>query len=175
MLFLARLDEASAAPICSWIEVGLVLARLATYFEVLAEERSVSIRIEVGATVGGAPNVWAEESLLARALSNLVSNAMRYAPRGTEIVCSANIAADQTVSFAVSNLGEPIATEDQVRIFERFVRIDASRQNSASGSGLGLAIVRSIMDLHGGSVALDSAAGQATRFILKFPAPSAPR
>jgi two-component system heavy metal sensor histidine kinase CusS len=65
--------------------------------------------------------------------------------------------------------GPPIAAAHQPRIFERFYRADAARQDSASGSGLGLAIVRSILEMHGGTAAVDSGPGRATVFVLQFP------
>jgi two-component system heavy metal sensor histidine kinase CusS len=71
----------------------------------------------------------------------------------------------------VANEGPAIPAEHLPLIFERFYRVDASRQGSASGSGLGLAIVKSIMDMHRGRVTVTSATGKPTIFSLRFPAP----
>jgi two-component system heavy metal sensor histidine kinase CusS len=106
-------------------------------------------------------------------LSNLVSNALQFAPRGTAIRLSAQVAQDGSCELRVANEGPAIPADQQARIFQRFYRVDSSRQGSALGSGLGLAIVRSIMELHRGSVSVESEAGNPTVFTLHFPPPPA--
>ncbi|MDB5858384.1 MAG: Sensor protein [Ramlibacter sp.] len=172
MLFLARADN-QAAVAARWTDVRSALERVAGYFELLAEERGVVLELDCPAPSGAAPRVWADESMLVRALSNLVSNALQYAQRGTAIRLAAAEGAGGDCRIEVSNEGPPIAAEHQPRIFERFYRVDASRQGSASGSGLGLAIVRSIMELHRGTVSVASAPGRRTVFRLHFPAEGA--
>jgi two-component system heavy metal sensor histidine kinase CusS len=171
MLFLAHVDNDQAALTARWIALDAALERVISYFELLAEERGITLRKEVRATPGVEPRVWADETMLIRALSNLVSNALRYAPRGTCIELTATVESGRSCSIEVSNEGTPIAAEHLPHIFERFYRADPSRQDSASGSGLGLAIVRSIMDLHRGQASVQSGAGLRTVFSLQFPAP----
>ncbi len=168
MLFLARADRQPAIEAQS-VRLADVLQRVVGYFELLAEERGVVLKMEVQAAPGVAPRIWADESMLGRALSNLVSNALRYAPAGTAIRLHAQPAADGSCTIRVANDGPPIAAEYLPRIFERFYRADAARQGSASGSGLGLAIVRSILEMHGGTAAVDSGPGRPTVFALRFP------
>jgi two-component system heavy metal sensor histidine kinase CusS len=113
--------------------------------------------------------------MLIRALSNLVSNALRHAASGSRVEIAAHVDPAGSCTIEVSNEGEPIPREQQARIFERFYRGDASRHGSSSGSGLGLAIVRSIMELHGGTAGVLSEPGGRTMFILRFPPrPAAP-
>jgi two-component system heavy metal sensor histidine kinase CusS len=109
--------------------------------------------------------------MLIRAVSNLVSNALRHTQGGTCIELVATIEGDGSCTIDVTNEGSAIAPEHQARIFERFYRADASRHGSASGSGLGLAIVRSIMELHRGQAEVHSAPGERIVFSLHFPAP----
>jgi two-component system heavy metal sensor histidine kinase CusS len=168
MLFLARADNQPALA-AHWFDLPAALQRVAGYFELLAEERGVVLRIEVQAAAGVPPRAWADEGMLVRALGNLVSNALQYAPQGSAIRLRAQASLDGGCTLEVANDGRPIPAEHQARIFERFYRVDASRQGSADGSGLGLAIVRSIMDLHGGTAAVDSGPGRATVFTLRFP------
>jgi len=173
MLFLARADDhAAISP--QWVDVDAALARVMGYFELLAEERGVSLRMQIDADPSAPHRVWADETMLVRALSNLVSNALRHAMPGTPVVLSASVERSGACSLRVANEGPPIAPEHQPLIFERFYRVDASRQGSASGSGLGLAIVRSIMDSHHGQVSVTSSAGAPTVFTLHFPAPAVP-
>jgi two-component system heavy metal sensor histidine kinase CusS len=173
MLFLAQVDNDRAALSLGWIALDPALERVIGYFELLAEERGVVLQKTLRAAAGVERRVWADETMLIRAVSNLVSNALRHAPSGTCIELAAEVGADGRCTIAVSNEGPAIAGEQQARIFERFYRGDVSRHGSATGSGLGLAIVRSIMDLHGGSASVRSAPGERTVFILHFlPAPS---
>jgi two-component system heavy metal sensor histidine kinase CusS len=169
MLFLARADN-QAGIAARWIDVQAALERVAGYFELLAEERGVVLELDLQAPPGAGRRVWADETMLVRALSNLVSNALQHAQRGTAIRLSAEVGAGGDCTIRVSNEGPTIPAEHQPRIFDRFYRVDASRQGSATGSGLGLAIVRSIMEMHGGTVDVASAPGERTVFTLHFPA-----
>jgi two-component system heavy metal sensor histidine kinase CusS len=173
MLFLARADDPQAATNRRWIDLQPTLERGRGYFEMLAEERGVTLAIEMQGAEPAWQQVWADETMLIRALGNLVSNALRYAPRGGRVVVATTPHDGGGCTLAVTNDGPPIAPEHQQRIFERSFRIDESRAGSATGSGLGLAIVQSIMDLHGGTVGVISGEGQRTMFRLWFPGPVA--
>ncbi len=93
--------------------------------------------------------------MLRRALSNLLSNALRYTPTGETIVVRCQTV-DHLVQVTVENPGTPIAPEHLPRLFDRFYRIDPSRQRKGEGSGIGLAIVKSIVVAHKGTVAVTS-------------------
>lgn len=169
MLFLARADNAQAVVAREALDVREALGRVCTYFEQVAEERHVKIVVEVAAADDA--RVWADESMLVRAVSNLVSNALRHAVTNTDVRLTARFDADGTCRITVSNEGPPIAPDVQARIFERFYRGAQAREQSSSSSGLGLAIVRSIMELHGGSSSIRNATGHPTTFELVFPPP----
>ncbi len=172
MLFLARADDPHAATQRRWIDLQRVLERGRGYFELLAEDRGVVLEIDMTGPEPAWQQVWADETLFLRALGNLVSNALRYAPRGSTVGVSTTPHAGGACTLEVSNDGPPIAPEFQDRIFERSFRIDGARADSASGSGLGLAIVKSIMDLHGGTARVISGVGRRTIFRLWFPGPT---
>jgi len=174
MLFLARADDPQTATNRLWIDLHRVLERGRGYFEMLAEERGVTLALEMQGAEPVWQQVWADETMLIRAVGNLMSNALRYAPRGSSVIVSTRLHDGGGCTLEVSNQGEPIAEEHQQRIFERCFRVDASRAGSATGSGLGLAIVKSIMDLHGGTASVISGPGRPTAFRLWFPGPVAP-
>jgi two-component system, OmpR family, heavy metal sensor histidine kinase CusS len=171
MLFLARADDPHAAINRRRIDLQPLLERGRGYFELLAEERGVALQIEMQGAEPAWQQVWADETLFIRALGNLVSNALRYAPRDSRVTVSTTPHDGGSCTLEVSNDGQPIAVADQHRIFERSFRVDESRAGSASGSGLGLAIVKSIMDLHGGTASVISGEGRHTVFRLWFPGP----
>jgi two-component system heavy metal sensor histidine kinase CusS len=171
MLFLARAEDPRASLEREWIDLSMASVRLHDYFEPLAEERGVGIQCGLRGSEDGPRRVWADKTLLLRALSNLISNALRYAPAGSTVSVLATPREDGACLIEVSNLGPAIAAGEQQRIFERLFRIDPAREGSASGSGLGLAIVKSIMEMHGGRASVRSAEGEPTTFGLWFPPP----
>ena len=172
MLFLARADDPHAATNRRRIDLQPVLERGRGYFEMLAEERGVALQLDMQGAEPVWQQVWADETLFIRALGNLVSNALRYAPRGSTVIVSTMPHDGGGCTLEVSNDGPPISPEHQQLIFERSFRVDESRAGSASGSGLGLAIVKSIMDLHGGTASVISGEGRRTMFRLWFPGPA---
>jgi len=173
MLFLARADDPHAATNRLWIDLRPVLERASGYFEMLAEERGAVIELDMqGAEPPAWQQVWADETMLVRALGNLLSNALRYAPRGSTVNVATHVHDGGGCTLEVSNDGPPIPSELHERIFERSFRGDESRAGSASGSGLGLAIVKSIMELHGGTATVISGMGRRTMFRLWFPGPA---
>lgn len=172
MLFLARADDPHAATHRRWVDLQVLIGRGRGYFEMLAEELGVVLKIDTTSTESSGHRAWADETLFLRAFGNLVANALRYTPRGSAIVISTLAHAEGACTVEVCNDGPPIAPEHQARIFERSYRIDGSRAGSASGSGLGLAIVKSIMDLHGGTASVISGTGRPTIFRLWFPGPT---
>jgi two-component system heavy metal sensor histidine kinase CusS len=172
MLFLARADHAGAALQREWIDVQDLGTRVREYFESLAEERGVRLAFEFGADAVAPQRLWADRTLLARALGNLLSNALRYAPAGSVVTLGVTPGAGGAARIAVTNTGPAIPPALHRKIFERLFRADPARVGSAQGSGLGLAIVKSIMDLHGGSAAVHSSEA-CTVFTLWFPAPAA--
>lgn len=162
MLFLARAQQESVAVKVMPLAVKDEFLRVCDFFENMAQERCLQL-LRVGDGM-----VAAEAQLLRRALSNLLSNAIRHADRGSSIELSARHDADG-VTLSVSNAGPAIAPQHLPHLFERFYRIDAARSDASGSTGLGLAIVSAIMQLHGGRANVKSQTGM-TIFSLTFPA-----
>lgn len=106
---------------------------------------------------------------LQSALSNLVSNAVRYTPAGGRIDVTVDRGADSSLVFEVRDSGPGIAAEHLPRLTERFYRVDRSRSRESGGTGLGLAIVKHVMQRHGGSLSIASELGKGSCFRLVFP------
>lgn len=106
---------------------------------------------------------------LQSALSNLVSNAVRYTPQGGRIEVHAFISEDGNLNLQVKDTGSGISPEHLPRLTERFYRVDRSRSRESGGTGLGLAIVKHVMQRHGGHLQIASIAGQGSCFNLIFP------
>ncbi|HEY6610865.1 MAG TPA: heavy metal sensor histidine kinase [Pseudomonas sp.] len=161
MLFLARTEQPQASVNRETVDLHGLVEQLCEYFEGMAEERELQL---VNRTDG---TLQADQGLLRRGLANLLANALRHAAPGSPVSIASQLR-DGRLEVSVHNLGEPIAAEHLPRLFERFYRCDPSRAQPGDSGGLGLAIVRSIMQLHGGSVRVESGE-QGTRFILDFP------
>ena len=162
MLFLARSERAGTPIDVRRLDAAEEASRVAGYYDSLAEDAGVLVKVDGRAWVD------ADLTLYQRALSNLLSNALAYAPRGSVVTIDCAEQGGAT-TIAVSDTGPGIDAQHVERIFERFYRVDPSRHDSASGTGLGLAIVRSIMDNHGGECGVDSDPGRRTTFWLRFP------
>jgi two-component system heavy metal sensor histidine kinase CusS len=161
MLFLARTDPASALRQRQALNAADEVTRIADYFEGLAGDVGIRIRAE------GEGMIWAEPMLLRRALANLCANAIKYGAPGSELVIQTITDAEGTY-LRVKNLGDTIPAEHLSRLFERFYRVDESRERSAQSNGLGLSIVATIMQLHNGRYSVSSEDG-VTCFELFFP------
>lgn len=163
MLFLAQADHLQSQPGQDTIDLATEIRALFDYFEAWAEEANVRMTFE-----GAAPNVRGDRLMLQRALSNLISNALRYTPDGHTLkVCLSEV--NGMVEVAVQNTGAKIDARHLPHLFDRFYRVDPARQYKGEGAGLGLAIVKSVAQAHGGKVGVTSAAG-ITTFYLRLPA-----
>ena len=130
-------------------------------------------------------HVHANALLIEQAIGNLVSNAIRYSPRGRAIEISArsdntqhahaaagnasNMAGTRMALITVADQGPGIPEKHLPRLFERFYRVDSARSREDGGTGLGLAIVKHIAMVHGGSVIAESVIGHGSRFSLIIP------
>lgn len=162
VLFLARAESPQFAIRRTQFDARRELQHIVEYFEGPSSEAGIDVRVE------GFGNINAERELFRRAISNLLANAIRYTPRGAEIVLGIEVD-DQATRICVTNPGEGIAAVDLERIFDRFYRADKSRATASSSAGLGLAIVKTILELHGGDVTVTSEPLGATCFCLSFP------
>ena len=110
--------------------------------------------------------------MLRRALSNLLSNAIRYTAAGQAVTVSLVAQSNDRVMIRVENPGLTIDPEHLPKLFDRFYRADPSRQRKGDGAGLGLAIVKSIIEAHGGSITVQGD-GEQMIFEIQLPCVSA--
>ncbi|HJV24955.1 MAG TPA: heavy metal sensor histidine kinase [Aromatoleum sp.] len=162
MLFLAQADNGLLPRPAETLSLADEAHALVDFYEALAEEKGVRL------TVTGDARVPGDRLMLRRAISNLLSNALRHTATGGAVTIVIDIADDGMARLAVGNPGETIPAEHLPRLFERFHRVDPSRTRQGDGAGLGLAITRSIVEAHGGRVAVASAQGLTT-FSLYLP------
>ena len=135
--------------------------------------------MERGLTLGSSvpsalPAVVADPDRVVQILTNLVANAVNYTLTGGEVIVSARAHGDE-VHVSVSDTGIGIAPEDREKVFDSFFRADDSVVQDAPGTGLGLPIVRSLVEMHGGRVWVDSEMGEGSTFTFTLPAVEARR
>jgi signal transduction histidine kinase len=114
------------------------------------------------------PLVYADGDRLTEILLNLTDNALRHVPAGGRIEVAARVEGD-FVRIGVADSGPGVASPDRQRIFDRFYRVDRSRNSSTGGSGLGLAIVRALVEAHGGTIRVEDAQKGGALFSFTLP------
>ena len=160
LLFLARAESAEQQTERSLFNGRAALEKIAAFYQASAEER------HIGMTCSGEAKIFADPILFNRAIGNLVDNALRFTPDGGSIrIAIRDLRSGAEIS--VSDTGSGIAPEHLPHVFHRFYRADPSR--SSAGTGLGLALVKSIVDLHGGSAAIESEVGRGSTVVLTLP------
>ena len=155
----------AATPVAELVEVDVARAirNAVELHRPAAASRSLELRSELPDRLAGR----ADADQLAQVLANLLQNALRYAPEGGTItVRGEHRAADVLVT--VANTGTEIDPAELPRLYERFYRIDPSRDRRSGGAGIGLAIVKQLVEMWGGRVGAESRDGQ-TRFWFSLP------
>jgi len=145
--------------------IGDLISDTIEAFSALARQRSV--RLEGSASPDADPVVM-DGQKVGRVLNNLLDNALRHTPAGGTVRVKASLMQEQ-VQVEVADSGEGISGEDLPHVFERFYRGEKSRSRATGGAGLGLAISAGIVEAHGGTIGVDSIAGQGTRVWFTLP------
>ena len=165
MLFLAKADNGMITPDLEDHNLATIGASVLEYYEYAADEKGLKLIM----SCEGVTWVQGDNLMLRRALSNILSNAVRYADEGTVVVIEVS-RADDWVLLKVSNQGPIISAKHIDKLFDRFYRIDtARREGSTLNAGLGMAITRSIIEAHKGTIECSSA-DRITTFEIKLAA-----
>jgi two-component system heavy metal sensor histidine kinase CusS len=166
MLFLAKADNGLIVPSSEIVDLAAEVRELFGFYEAFAEEHGVRLAL------AGAGSIPGDRLMIRRALSNLLSNAIRHTPRAGSVTVLIDQRKSGETQLTVENPGEDIEPEHLPRLFDRFYRVDPSRQKASEGAGLGLAITKSIVEAHKGTIQAFSSNGS-TRFAITFPAAGA--
>jgi two-component system heavy metal sensor histidine kinase CusS len=162
MLYLAKADHGLLMPKREPLELAQEADMLLEFFAPLAEDAQVTL-----SRVGGG-HLEGDRSMLRRALSNLLDNALRFTPAGGEVRVQI-VDQPKGLKLTVENSGAQISEDLLPRLFDRFYRADPARhEGSSEHAGLGLAITESIVRAHGGKIHCESENGW-TRFVIELP------
>ncbi|MGB3651777.1 MAG: HAMP domain-containing sensor histidine kinase [Rivularia sp. (in: cyanobacteria)] len=162
LLLLARTDKVSAIHQKS-VHISLILSDLMQLYEAIAREKDISLNAKLTEDLYFS----GDEALLKQVFTNLLQNALHYTVAGGSVTVEAKkVNFKIVVNFRDTEIG--IAPEHLDKIFERFFRVDKSRSYQTGNSGLGLAIVREIVQLHKGTISVESKLGIGTCFTICF-------
>lgn len=170
MLALTSLERADVSDrlVTQPTPAGALLHAVRVHLEPEARQKNIPIVLHVSKSL----YIEANARLAEQAITNLISNAIKYCPPGTRVtvrVREVEEEGERFVEFEVADEGPGIAPEHLPRLFERFYRVDKARSREFGGTGLGLAIVKHIALVHGGSIIAESEPGKGSKFRLLFP------
>jgi two-component system heavy metal sensor histidine kinase CusS len=164
LLLLARAELPARELDREPIDLSSELERIHEYYDVLMADAEIEWVVRCPAEV----TIQANRPLLQRAIGNLIENALQHTPPGGAIaVCV--MSNELSLRIEVADNGAGIPSEDLPHVFDRFYRVEKDRSSSTGGSGLGLAIVRSVMELHGGEVTIESIRNIGTTVVMFLP------
>jgi two-component system sensor histidine kinase SenX3 len=151
------------------VSISSVIQEAADIAKLMAVEQKITVNV---AENNEPIFVLGDQRQLVTALSNLITNAIRYSPEHTNVGVGARVI-DNQVEISVTDQGPGISEADQIRIFERFYRVDPARSRETGGTGLGLSIVKYICANHGGECTVWSRIDHGSTFTLRIPVYSA--
>lgn len=166
LLALARADAGAADLRFERIDLATHLKQIADDAAVLAEGKNIQLE---ASDISGPMWVHADTLAIDRVFRIIVENALKYTPRGGLVGISSRATNESTAEVRISDTGIGITEADLPHIFERFYRADLARSRDTGGSGLGLAIARTFVDLHGGTIEVQSLIGTGSVFLIRIP------
>ncbi len=147
-------------------ELGEFISAQISSVQSRCREKRISIDAELP---DGLPSVFIDKDRIRQVLHNLIDNALRYTRARGAIKIGASYKTPKLVTVSVSDSGSGIATEDLPHVFDHFYKADRSRQRGHGGAGIGLAMVKRLVELHGGTVWVESRKGKGSTFFFTLP------
>lgn len=166
LLDLAKVGAGKLSVRMERCELADLLAALRGMFRPMVPEGG-PVRLVLDEPVG-IPPIWTDEAKLSQILRNLISNALKFTPKGEVRVAATRMGEDH-VGILVADTGIGIAAEEQERIFEEFAQVESHVQKATKGTGLGLPLSRQLAEILGGHLRVESALGHGSTFTLVLP------
>jgi two-component system heavy metal sensor histidine kinase CusS len=163
LLFLARSESRKTGTDKSSLNLRQEISEILEYYDAVREEKDIAVTVQGNALLD------ANKTLFRRAFANVISNSLQYTPERGRIAVLIDASSETVVAIRVSDTGIGIEAENISKIFDRFFRTGKARSLYPQGTGLGFSIVKSIMDLHGGTVSVISEPSAGTTVTLEFP------
>lgn len=165
MLNISKIETGNADLTIEQFDISQKLLTTFLGFEQLVSKKNIEIE---GFEELNQITVHGDSAMIDQVVYNLVDNAVKFTNEGGKIII--NTASDKKYAyFSVTNSGKGIPKKDINKVFERFYKVDQSRSTDVKSTGLGLFLVKSIIDLHGGAITVESEPDNFTRFTVKLP------
>ena len=162
LLDLSKIEAGETTPRLAPIRASELVLTAAKHLRAQVEAQGLSFKINA---LPDLPEVFADRNQIERVFNNLISNALRYTPRGGEVNVSVK-PRERYVAISVSDTGSGIPQEHLPHVFDKFVKLSGA---SSGGAGLGLAISKSIVEAHAGQISVQSEVGRGTTFTFTLP------
>ena len=171
ILDLSKIEAGHTELLVEQVDVAVAVDDATTIVSPMAESKAITLNVIVDPDV---PPIAADEVKLKQILCNLLSNAIKFTPNGGRVSVAARVLANQIdgaslVEIAVSDTGIGIAPQDQLRVFEQFEQVDSAYARAQKGTGLGLALTRRLVELHAGTISLESEIHKGSTFRFTMP------
>ena len=168
LLIVARSDNKALKLKVQRFDLVGLLMQTVRLMQPLAAKKEINIETKLPEKKPVRIDIKGDEQKIKQLILILIDNAVKYTPPNGTITVSLSQPEPSKVRFSVADTGIGIAPEDQERIFDRFYRVDKARSRGMGGNGLGLAIAQEIVNLHKGSIAVESTLGQGTKFTVEL-------
>ena len=166
LLDLSKLDAGALLLHARRYDLAKHLRQMAALFESMALRQGLHLHTEI--PQDRIPHIY-DTDKLEKIVINLLSNAFKFTPSGGKVSLRFEQEADGTACITVADTGPGIAQEDLPRLFDRFFQVDSAATRAHEGSGIGLSLVKELVELHEGTIAVESQVGFGTRFTVRLP------
>ncbi len=165
LFFITKLDHSMIEIQKTMEDINEFLNTIAYNLQILGAEKNIQIKVE------STGNIYAEidKELMTQAMSNLIDNAIKYGDGNNIISLKCESFTDNKIKISIKNKGQGIPADAIPKIFERFYRVDSSRNRGNGGVGLGLSVVKAIVNWHNGEIFVNSIPGDQTEFYIILP------
>ncbi|HNT36354.1 MAG TPA: ATP-binding protein, partial [bacterium] len=168
ILDLSRLESETITLRSKKTRIGSLLLHAIDSMRQAAEAKGIQIQCKASESL----EFVLDEEKFEQVLLNLLSNAIKFTPEGGRIALSAERAPGSELRIQVSDTGTGIPDEDTERIFDKFYQVEDAPNRTSQGTGLGLAICRKIVELHQGTIWVESELGKGSTFVIEVPCPA---
>nr|WP_285855801.1 ATP-binding protein [Paenibacillus camelliae] len=165
ILELSKIESRRAPLILSPVDIKQFMTNTIAILEVSADQKQIEVNLYSPEEL----YMEGDEDRLRQIFVNLLSNAISYTPEGGKIFVNISLTEQEKVQITIKDTGIGIPEKDLPRIFERFYRVDKARSRGSGGTGLGLSIVKHLVEMHKGTITVESAVGEGTTFTLELP------